>query len=651
MEQSDTADLPSTVLPRRPQTLQSSLPAKTSASRLTNSEPSPPLSNLDDLSNSVPSLRFPRPLGNRQLTNWVSSSSPDIMHPGNIPDDDPSLAELGYDVIGTDGESQAESTTSSFDYQRPDDVQSLAGTDIGTDDDTNEADTDSSEDEEETTLDDTAVSSNPPIEDGGIAEHDEADIETLANRSLENPTNFSQHGFLPFHSMAYAEQLTTMGQSRSTQVMKSEDKKDDASSPAPAETPSRRHEVEADLPYEVYRLVYNHIRDNRRVLIILSGFVVLYGLAMAGKSFLFSSPAPGELATVPVASVASIVIPISTLRTPLAAPAFIPTPATTQTHKALQTDSTSNGLAFMSFGKDKAPIDTVNISQQTICSVDIHRRNEIMVTIPQDIKSTWLARDAIFIAVSRGIQDISTKVTSVSEGFLIEVPSKEAYGTVAVSIATTRKPKVNETFHVNFGNHMLMEAFDAGKQLVKGFAQKVVDTVNGTTAWVEETYIPALDIMSKQVCGQTASFSDSLLEGVRDAGNAVFTIPARLTSEVVAHVRQALAEDIIGQRTGQVQLELARQAQDVRDELALTLLRAQLGSKLLWLKMQGKTQEYQRYLGKAEVYWEEKRADADLARRERVEKVKKQIRAQRKQPARPAREARRSFWNKGAGVY
>ncbi|KAI0598618.1 hypothetical protein F4775DRAFT_592336 [Biscogniauxia sp. FL1348] len=659
MEQPVTADSPSTVLSPPPQLPRPSSPEESSVSRLTTSEPSPPPTlphshNLDDLSHSVPSLRFPRPLGNRQLTNWVSSSSPDIMHPGNLPDDGPSLAELGYDVIGTDGESQAESTTSSFDYQRPDDVRSLAGSDTGTDVDTNEADYDSSEDEdEEIALEDTAEPAHVPAEDDNPIEHDEVDIETLANRSLENPTNFSQHGFPSFHSMAYAErlptqdQLPTMEDSHIMQDTAVDHEEDDMSSSAKTTRSSRRQETKMPLLDEVRRLILSYVVDSCYMFVFLTSILVLYGLATTGKSF-FGSPLPRELVTVPVASVSSIMVPSPTLRTSLSSPSSVPTLATAQTHKALQTDSAANALTFMPFGKDKAPAELINTSQQTICSVDMYSRNEILITIPQGIKATWLARDAILVAVSRGIQDIPSKVTSVSDGFLIQVPLKEAYGVLAVSIATTHKPKINETFRINFGNHMLTEAFDAGKQLVKGFAQKVVDTVNGTTTWVEETYIPVLDTMSKQVCVQTASLSDMLLQGVRDAANTALAIPARLTSEIVAHIKKFLSGEVVSQRTEQVHLELTRQAQDVRDELALALLKAQLGSKLLWLKIQGKKQEYERYLNKAEEYWEEKRADANVARRSRAEHVKKQIRAQRK---RSGHETRESLWNKGRGGY
>ncbi|KAI1133823.1 hypothetical protein F5Y05DRAFT_400920 [Hypoxylon sp. FL0543] len=596
------------------------------------------LDQPDHLVNSVPSLRFPRPLGNRQLTNWISSSSPDIMQPENFPDDGPSLAELGYDVIGTDGESQAESTASSLDYQRPDDVQSLAGTDTGTDVDTTEADTDSSDDEEEETV--------PTLNDGAVisttsgtlvgytskADDEDADVETLANQSLENPTDFSQHGLPRLITLARTDQIQTM---EVTQESPTED------------TPfSMEHNEPKYNTSDTYRLIFRYTQGNRRVLVVLSGLAILYSLAIAGKYLLFSPPVPKVLSTVPVAAVSSAAVP-STVGNLLSTSMVPLTSANAHTQKALQTGSSPSSLAFMGFGKDKAQIGITKPSQEPlVCSVELYDRNEIMVIIPHDIKSSWLSRDAILIAVSRGLHDIPTRVSSVEEGFLIEVPLEEAHDVLAVSIVTTRKPKIQETHHVDFGRNKFIGALDAGKQLVKGFAQKFVDTVNETTAWVEETYMPALDVMSKQVCSQTSSVSDTLLQGLRDAGKAVLGLPSHITSHVTSQIKLSLDGDNLARRRQQAHLQLVREAQDLRDELSLRYLSAQLRSKLWWLRMQGKTEEHQRYLSKAETYLKEKVADAKVARQERAERVKKQIRSRRKQDR---HETRSSFWNKRTG--
>lgn len=626
---------------------------------LIQSEPTPTTSTPTDTitANSVPSLRFPRPLGNRQLTNWISSSSPDIMQPSNIHDDEASLAELGYDIIGTDGESQAESTTSSIDYQRADDVQSLMGTDTGTDVDTNDVDTDSSDEEEEVTLNDEPLTSDHSmVVASDEAEEEDVGVESLADQSLENPTNFTQYGIPHVSSLTASQQrlapdLTVdADQIRSLSADKGSKKDTMQIGLTPREKSSRQVKTHLDSAKLIYQAISDYVDQHRHILIYHA--IILAGLATLSSCFLvvgklyLSSPPPRVLSTVPVAAVSSAAIPslsnVASMPTPLTAPIV----TTTKTPNALQTGSASNSLPPKSLDQEKTASHGPNLAPGQICSAELFSYNEIIVKIPQSTKSSWLAKDAIMIAVSRGIYDIPTKVSSTEEGFLIQVPSQEAHGILDVSIATTKKPKVNEVFRINFSRYHFTEALDVGKQLVKDFAQKVVDTVNGTTAWVEETYIPALDVVSRQVCGQTASMSDSILQTVKDVGTTALDLPTRLFSRVAQQVKPSLDSDKLSQRANQAQLELARQVQDIRDELALGLLTAQLNSKLWWLKVQGKEEEYKRYMNNAATYYKQKQADALDAQRERTVRVKREIRA-RKQEKRQNTKA--PFWKKGAG--
>ncbi|KAI0481040.1 hypothetical protein GGR56DRAFT_302268 [Xylariaceae sp. FL0804] len=653
MEQSASVGTPRTVPPqtrRRPSLADPSVP------HLANSEPG--ISNIphDDLANSIPSLRFPFPLGNRQLTNWVSSSSPDIMQPGHTPDEEPSLAELGYDIIGTDGESQAESIASSFDYQRPDDVQSLAGTDIGTDGDTNDVDTDMSDEEENTHYDNT-LSHHVAAQDGSVNLSD-VDVETLVNQSLEHPTSLSQPGSSPFHPLTLDEQAPARELLAAMRDF-SPPVRDAGCSEAAETKQSRTHESkqtpsrldrENSAYVEIHRWAFKQVRAKRRILFILSGLAVLYSLVIAGKSLLTTSTVARELSTVPVASVSSVGAPNSPPTVSVCTRGLSstePLSTTTSIQKALQTQNADESLVLS--GKGKAPRASANTSlQRSLCSAEVHGHNGIMVRIPEALKNAWLSRDAIMLAVSRGSKDVPTKVSSVPDGFLIEVPPRDAYGVLSVSIATISKPKITETYRINFGkNYMFTEAFDAGKLLVREFAQRVVNTVNDTTTWVEDTYIPAFDGMSKQVRDQTASVSDSLLQAFRDAGDTVRSVPSRITSGATSYFKQSMDRGMLAQRADQAQLELSRQAHDMLDELSMVMLTGRLNSKLLWLKMQGKMDEYKRYRGKAEVYWRDQRVDADLARHERAERVKRQIHAQRKQERRGATG---TFWHKAAGV-
>ncbi|RYP15016.1 hypothetical protein DL766_009516 [Monosporascus sp. MC13-8B] len=581
------------------------------------------------------------------------------MQPGNILDDEASLAELGYDIIGTDGESQTESTTSSLDYQRPDDVQSLTGTDTGTDVDTNDVDTDSSDEEEEVALNDDRPPLGPDeLSENEAAGDEDASIELLADQSLENPTNFEQYGIPSIGSLAAAKQRVAQAlgadadQAQSSGADESIEEQVRARASLPpkgkAPTPDKFH---LDSAKDICRMAFDYVKQHRHILIyhalLVSGLAAFSTMFMAGKSY-FSPPTPRVLSTVPVAAVSSAAVsPLSSVTPPLSTHLSSTITATTTVPNALQTDASSSSYFLRSLGKEKTQPQTgTSAPEQTICSAELFGQNEIIVKIPQSIKSSWLAKEAIMIAVSRGSLDIPTKMSSVEEGFLIQLPREEAHGILDVSIATTRKPKVNEAFQVNFGRYIFAEALDAGKQLVKGFAQRVADAVNETTTWVEETYIPALDVLSSQVCGKKPLVSDAVRRSVKDARTTALELPTRLLSRFADRIKPSLNADTLAQRASQAQLELARQAQDIRDELSLGLLTAQLSSKLWWLKVQGKEEEHQRYLSNAVAYYKQKQADALDARRERAARTKEEIRTRRK-PESP--DTRSSFWKGAVG--
>ncbi|KAF2962869.1 hypothetical protein GQX73_g10706 [Xylaria multiplex] len=636
MEQSETPDdaLRSIQLPR-PHS--SSLTSSQSTPRLANSEPNPEPPNTEDLSDSTLSLRFPRPVGNRQLTNWVSSSSPDIMQPGNIPDVDPSLTELGYDIIGTDGESQAESIASSFDYQKSDDIQSLTGTDVESD----------SSDDEENNLNETTISDATIVEQ--VHHEDAAEAETLnmMNQSLENLTSLSLSHSSPFTSLPYVDHIRT--QELATIIRGQSSAGDDLSLAdqqvtLPISLTVKELEISGPLSPKPLRgrgtpqSVLRYVHERRRTLTILSMFslVLIYSLTLVTKSMLLTSSVPRELSTVPVASV-SVAGPALSAKTTYSV--TIPTTTAAQTPNALQTASSPNGLMFIPFGKDNTQTTVAAVPVlATVCSAELSSRDEIIIKIPRNLKSSWLAKDAVLIAVSRGVRDVPTKVSSIDMGFLIQVPVKEAHGVLAVTIATTRKPIINESFHINFGTYRFTEALDAGKQLVRGFAQRVVDTVNGTTSWVEETYIPALDVVSRQVCDQTVSVSGSVFHGLRDVSDVILAIPNRLIEQVL----HSLDVSSVLRRVSQFQLEFVREAQDVRDEFRMAVLMSQINSKLVWLTLQGKVEEHGQYLNKAQMHWKEQRARVESARVERAERTKKQIRSwhERDRPI-----SKGSFWS------
>lgn len=583
------------------------------------------------------------------------------MRAPHFPNDAPLDASIteGYEVIGNDGEGHLASPPVPYDppaSELEDDVQSLADTDTGTDAFTNDVDTSSDEDEvDEVDEDDGEDELGEPgvvMEAEVPGDHDthhEVDM-TMAEKSLEHPTELpipssahisressvSAQGHVDldlervFSAAEFARLRAAAGPA--TKVSKSpKAPTDDASCvPSTADSSSGPRTLWTVFEEAAARIRHDAVLQEslKRALIILLSVAVSCGYMHYTQSY-SAGRQGGELSTVPVASVSSIST-ASVTEIVLSTSTVTSTITSTKIYSnALQTTGLSRSVASIPSGSGLA-------ITPNICSASIHGRNEILLRVPQQIKDTWLAKQAIMISVSRGSNDLpseSTKVSSVEQGFLIQVPPEEAYGILDVSVATTRKPKIRETFRVNFGRFMFTEALDAGVQLMKGFAQSVVDTVNGTTTWVEEACVPALDRISKQ-----SSVTDSIVQGFHDVREAALS----LSGQVVDQVRQSITPE----RVFQAETEILRTAQDVRDELALGLLRGQLGSKLWWLKVRGRTAEYERYLAAAEPYYKKKAEQAADASRARAVQAKKEIQARRRKER---REARRSFWKAQEG--
>ncbi|KAK8101061.1 hypothetical protein PG999_011435 [Apiospora kogelbergensis] len=610
------------------------------------------------ISSSVPTLRFPRPIGNRQLTNWVSSSSPDIMRNRSQQDEvslDSSIVDLGYEVIDNDGEIESSSFEDHFVHpihELADDVQSVADmTDTtGTDADTNELDSDSSADEEEEGYQSHSSQGNglPSVDDSHVEE-----MVNMADQSLEHPTE------LFTSSQPHNSQTSSGSGDESSEQPMQEQKSRGGATREKTQKPGSDRTIYAATTgclgewmevlnsySKVATDVFNRL-TTRQILIRLSIFLIASTLVPIIGVLKTNQSQAGVISTVPAASVSSLrlkteeTVPTST---------FTPSLTPTSTMNALQTTNSLKSSAFMPFGRDNAAAEDAEPAV-VLCAAEIYSRDAILIKVPRQVMSSWPAKQTVLVSVSRGSNDLdpeSTKVSLVDDGFLLQVPEKEAYGILDVSIATTRRPKINETFQVNFGNNFLGDALDAGKQLVKGFAQKVVDTVNGTTTWVEEACIPAFDSASKQTIERTASDLEFVLQGLREAGLAVVGVPARVSAQVAHQAKRVLAKEKVSGRLLQVETELVRQARDVRDELALGLLHAQLSTKLWWLSFQGKVDEHQEYKAAAKSYYHKKAGKAIEARRVRAKKTVEEIRTTlKKNQKNGPKEGKRSFWELG----
>ncbi|KAK0621421.1 hypothetical protein B0T17DRAFT_494992 [Bombardia bombarda] len=236
-------------------------------------------------------------------------------------------------------------------------------------------------------------------------------------------------------------------------------------------------------------------------------------------------------------------------------------------HVQPSTSSLASALSFAGLLSDKpSSVPSEPEAKKTTCAAKRFSQTEILVTIPSGSKSSWLAKGAIDVDVYRGEELIKTKLSSVDEGILLELPAKDAYGALNVSVVTTRRPRINETFVVDFGKPVMVEAFEAGMHMLQDIAKAVSYTADGAVHLVEDTCAPA----------------SRLLENVVKAGKAAQSHCEETVSRLLKVTKDHMSRQI-------------KIAEKMRDGVDISILQAQIASRLWWLKFQGKTEEYAEY--------------------------------------------------------
>lgn len=246
--------------------------------------------------------------------------------------------------------------------------------------------------------------------------------------------------------------------------------------------------------------------------------------------------------------------------------------------------------------------------RKTLCSVERFSGNKILVRIPASKKSGWLAKGAIDIDVSRGKRVLSRKLTSVDEGIMVELNRKEAFGVFNVTVITTRKPKINETFQVNFGRAVGDEAIEAVVKAVFGVHEKVLQSGAKVLHSGADVVHAAADSVAKVV--------DTVGDGVRAVDETILAAAGKIAGagQAAQSYSQRAAEDAMGslhpkhmvKAVHDARAQLADNVAAVQADVSLTLLKAQIASKLWSLKIRGKTEEYGKYEKKASEFLKKK---------------------------------------------
>lgn len=253
--------------------------------------------------------------------------------------------------------------------------------------------------------------------------------------------------------------------------------------------------------------------------------------------------------------------------------------------------------------------------KSTACSIQIYSSTEILIKISAGTKESWLAKGAIDIDVFRDGNLIPSRLSTIDEGILVQIPFKESHGILNVSIITTRKPKINETVAINFGTPRIYEVFDAAKTALHNAAQKVGSTADEAFKAIEDNYAAILASADEQIMDKAASWWDA----IQSTGKTAHAYSAQVAQNTYGKLKQGVSSDRTASRLKSDVTTLYKNAQqtfhnhlhraeNVQEDAHLALLTAQINSRLWWLKVQGKSEEHEDYERRARNFMVNKRA-------------------------------------------
>lgn len=332
--------------------------------------------------------------------------------------------------------------------------------------------------------------------------------------------------------------------------------------------------------------------------------------------------------TAPAISINSKIIPAISISSSVSLPSSAPptsiTSASTSlsTKTAVRTITVTKSVAFAT-GPNSLSIlpsrDIGNVPQSApgksagkplVCTAEVLGDQEILIRIPSATKLSWLAKEAISVNITRNNVTVDTERAYTSdEGIVLLLPKEEAYGVLNISIVTSKKPRVNETFEVDFGSYASWQS------LLKKFSSFLPQDTPQVVQPLRQVF-QAAEIMAEDAIHQSQLRSQQLEEARKAAVEQAAAASEAVTDLARLMFHEATKRSIslsnqASMRYAKAGAKMAKKLeklQDIRRPLDEGLVKAQIQSKLLWLKLQGKHEEHQDYARRATDFAKSKTA-------------------------------------------
>lgn len=537
--------------------------------------------------------------------------------------EDNSLSESTYELISgpsTDTEESPDDnytgsmseSVGSLDIHRPDDVQSLAGTE-------DSYETESAADEAD--MPSTAASDRDDTEDEEDDDQDSVHEDSvLAESHFTNETT-KLEPFPPFENDVYAySSLEYTQQSLGT-----------PSFPTPEASRVIERPVSADLEkkksWKQKMSEYWPFDSEAREYFAeatwggFPGFAFIFVVLVALPIFI-RSPSESALSNVQTPPPVTATITTTTYLTT----SSLATPSST----SQPSPSSTNSVALVPIGEPQSD-DWIFGAKKPAISFTAEAHNDILIHIPKSIKKTWMAKDCLTVSAKRGDDIVDTTMSMEDQGLRLRFAKKEVHGVVSLVLEAKCRPKVHKVVKVHFGKGLMEEALERTRHLAHDLSGLMPAAAQEAERCIENAK-QSINSACQNVC-QTVTDTVSKTFGATFA-DAKQNLDS-LVSTAKAQFEEATEEfttrfDDLTQQA----LENLPSVGDVQNQLQLQLLDAQISAKLWWLQAFGNAEEHDEYMRKAKTYSAKKHAAAQQMRR-----AKKEV------PEKPMEVASR-FWSK-----
>ncbi|KAF5645766.1 hypothetical protein F25303_5550 [Fusarium sp. NRRL 25303] len=593
--------------------------------------PSTISSNRSSLSTSEPTLRFPRPQGNRHLANWISSSNPDIMRITTTTEDT-GLSESTYELIsGTDTESQDGNYTESIsesvgslDVHYPEDVHSLAGTEQTYDDESlaDENEPPALQSVQEPLV--MSVSESMDINEIPQAEQSwasvvkngplpevEAEIEAeeepepepeLEPDTKAEPESESEDEARSRSSLEYTQQSLKTPSIPSPDASMTED----SQKPSPDDVQEQAESQRARFNKWLNEVQPHTIRP-REAMIKFAKSILPAVLVIVLMSLIRTCYTPLSKEVVPhIPAATSAVTTHPTLLT--SSYTSLPTLA------VLSTSAGPTGLVPL---ENLRPDEWLWGAKKPEVTVT-RQRGGFLIHMPRSAKKLWLDRDCLKFDAKRGDRSVGFGTSSVDEGILLKIPKEEAHGTIKIDIFTTCRPKVHKVLRITFQKGIISEALDSTWAFAQYFPELVPAAAQEAERCLEEAK-RSLGTASDNFMNTSDSVFKNLEHRFHKAHRSLSWIKtdirdrAKIATEGISRQLEAVV--------GDVKLYMP-DTQAMQQQAKLELLNAQIQARLWWIKYTAGEKEYTRYQCAAKKFMAKKLAN-DRKLRKTTNKISK----------------------------